>query len=990
VSMVSSVRLRRSLAAVAGVTVLLASLSSVGAFTIEPGGGGWNATAASDIAATDAAALDPAAWETAAWGTAITGAIVPGATVSGLDISEPTGHLVISELVTGGTSASDELIELYNPDPAALPVQGLELVYVTATGATITRKASWSADAAAIPPGGHLLIANGAGIYAAIADVTYTNGLAGTGGSVALRIIGAATAIDALGWGTAANAWMEGLPAAAAAAGHSLERLPGGTSGSGQDTGQNSIDFVERETPDPQNSGSPPTPVGTPSPTASPSGGPIETPTPQPSVTMTPAPSSIATSPPSATPMPTATPPQTPMPSPTPQAVVSIAAARAMPDGSTATIEGVSLTASDFTDGGGYVVDATGGIAVLVTDASFGRGATLHVTGELDDRYHQRTLRVSGADLVVLGAGSDPAPIGLATGAVGEGVEGRLVRMAGAVDGSPTQLSGALAFDVDDGSGVARVVVTDASGIDTAGWVSGSAVDLVAVVGQRDSSGTGTEGYRVMPRDPADVISLRPRATPTPTPTPNPTPTPSPSDDPGEGVVTVADARAATVGAHLRVRGVVTLPSDLHEEGSAVIQDATGAILLRLGEEAGTLSRRSFVEVDGTRSTKAGMESLRVTVPVRVIAERPEPDALRRPTGEIGEDEEALLVVVRGAIVTSVLRSTAENVYFSLDDGSGPLRVFISPRAGIASGRLQTGVWVEIRGAVTQETTGRQPERGYRLWPRADADLEILPTPPSAGPSSSPNGGSSYPLPNLDPGTTPGVAGSGGLPAFAGAGGGDAGRPGKAPELGPGGGIALALPTFSPTPGGLASQTASKAPGNQEADPLAALLLVLGGTGMAGSAFLLAPPGLTERLWALAHGGRGGAADETPDPTEPVDADATRLDLSRANPGGLDESGRFRGAAPEEVAGEDGVMPNHPTALDSVVVGADAVPRAAAAEPVPLPGVPGPRLRLVPPVGTIPGPVVTPADPPISARCSPAGPPEEPSTLRDGRILPPT
>ena len=141
---------------------------------------------------------------------------------------EPIGHLLVSEVMTGGASASDELIELYNPSASALPLEGLEVVYVTATGGTITRKASWAAGAASLSSGAHLLIANGAGVFASIADVTYTNGLAAPGGSVAIRILGASTAIDAVGWGTAASPWMEGTATVAPAAGHSIERLPGG------------------------------------------------------------------------------------------------------------------------------------------------------------------------------------------------------------------------------------------------------------------------------------------------------------------------------------------------------------------------------------------------------------------------------------------------------------------------------------------------------------------------------------------------------------------------------------------------------------------------------------------------------------------------------------------------------------------------------------------------------------------------------------------
>src|SRR5207302_258264 len=127
-----------------------------------------------------------------------------------------------------------------------------ELIYVSASGATVTRKAAWAAGAPSVPPGAHWLVANSAGLYGPIADTTYANGLAATGGSVALRIQGATTAIDAVGWGTSTSTWLEGTPAPAPPAGSSLERLPGGSAGSGQDTNDNIGDFVTRTAPDPQ------------------------------------------------------------------------------------------------------------------------------------------------------------------------------------------------------------------------------------------------------------------------------------------------------------------------------------------------------------------------------------------------------------------------------------------------------------------------------------------------------------------------------------------------------------------------------------------------------------------------------------------------------------------------------------------------------------------------------------------------------------------
>ena len=68
-------------------------------------------------------------------------------TSDGSSTLDPVAHLVVSELVTGATSASDEFIEIYNPSPDALPLEGLELVYASASGATVTRKTAWAAGA---------------------------------------------------------------------------------------------------------------------------------------------------------------------------------------------------------------------------------------------------------------------------------------------------------------------------------------------------------------------------------------------------------------------------------------------------------------------------------------------------------------------------------------------------------------------------------------------------------------------------------------------------------------------------------------------------------------------------------------------------------------------------------------------------------------------------------------------------------------------------
>src|SRR5205814_7220635 len=133
------------------------------------------------------------------------------------------------------------------------------VVYVTSTGGTITRKASWAASRL-LSPGQHLLIANTSGIFGSLADATYSGGFAATGGAVVLRAIGGAP-VDAVGWGDATNAFVEGSTIAAPAAGSSVERKPGGLAGNTTDTNVNSADWFSQTSPDPQSLAAPPVPA---------------------------------------------------------------------------------------------------------------------------------------------------------------------------------------------------------------------------------------------------------------------------------------------------------------------------------------------------------------------------------------------------------------------------------------------------------------------------------------------------------------------------------------------------------------------------------------------------------------------------------------------------------------------------------------------------------------------------------------------------------
>src|ERR671930_620742 len=69
----------------------------------------------------------------------------------------PSTSLIVAEIVTGGVSASDEYVELANAGSSTVDLAGIEVAYVTASGSTVTRKATWSISTL-LEPGRHLLI----------------------------------------------------------------------------------------------------------------------------------------------------------------------------------------------------------------------------------------------------------------------------------------------------------------------------------------------------------------------------------------------------------------------------------------------------------------------------------------------------------------------------------------------------------------------------------------------------------------------------------------------------------------------------------------------------------------------------------------------------------------------------------------------------------------------------------------------------------------
>ncbi len=675
----------------------------------------------------------------------------------------PSTSLLISEIQTGGASASDEFIELYNAGPDTVDLAGLELAYVTSTGGTVSRKVAWSAPAS-VGPGRHVLVANAAGIYATGADATYAGGLSASGGGVVLRSVGGAP-LDAVIWGDVSNGYAEGAPAPAPAAGSSIERAPGGLAGNGRDTNDNAGDFHVCETPTPQRLSDPPVPAAPPSPdsTLAPSASPIveptppaptppaPQPTPSPSATPTPTPTPPAQTPtpsPSARPTPTPspspapTPPPSPTPTPTP-VVLTIAQARALPDGSAATIGGILTTPVGFVESGleAFLEDGTAGIAIHLTTAwpSLAVGDGALASGTLDTRYGQRILRVSAsANLVAAPMPTLGAPLLVPTGAAVESWEGRQLTVAGVVGSVRTSLADGFGVEVDDGSGALRVVAVTTSGVVTADLPSGARVAVTGVLGQHGSGG-GAAGYRLYVRDRSDVVRLldpSPTSSPTPSasldPAPSPSleisPSPSPGPTPaapGDAPIPIGSARRLPLGSSVTVEGVVTAESGaIVDLRTVAVQDATGGILVLLpAREAPILARGDRVTASGKLVSRSGALAVSVSAAaVALVGAEVVPEPRSVASNDLGEAVEGLLV--RGfGLVSRVTRAASGATTLVVTDSAGTLTV--SCWHPCATG-IERGVRLQVTGIAGQRWSRSGATDGYRIWPRDGADVVRL------------------------------------------------------------------------------------------------------------------------------------------------------------------------------------------------------------------------------------------------------------------------
>jgi hypothetical protein len=185
--------------------------------------------------------------------------------------------------------------------------------------------------------------------------------------------------------------------------------------------------------------------------------------------------------------------------------------------------------------------------------------------------------------------------------------------------------------------------------------------------------------------------------------------------------IEIGDARRLPLGTVVTVEGSVTVPSGAFssssfDEGFA-IQDHTGGIYVSVATNMG-LTVRQRVLVTGQLVDSFGLLTLvpAATSDVEVEGHGGKVHPLWVRTGSVGAANQGLIVRVVGVITQPVLPDPPFGNKVFVDDGSGPIRIFVNTSTGIDVSGLQQGQLLSVVGFSSEFN---DPE----IDPRFQSDL---------------------------------------------------------------------------------------------------------------------------------------------------------------------------------------------------------------------------------------------------------------------------
>jgi hypothetical protein len=184
-------------------------------------------------------------------------------------------------------------------------------------------------------------------------------------------------------------------------------------------------------------------------------------------------------------------------------------------------------------------------------------------------------------------------------------------------------------------------------------------------------------------------------------------------------VTPLSRARELGAGATVLVEGTVSVAPGAFDGGFA-IQDHSAGIWVLAPADSVRLSVGQRVRVQGTLDEPNGQLSI---MPAAIgplgVHDAPSPRELH--TGLLNESMEGWLVKIRGRVAGAVVNDSPWGWKLTVDDGTGPVLVFVDAETNVDVRPLRPGDTVEITGFAGQY------DDHYEVVPRAQVDVRVLP-----------------------------------------------------------------------------------------------------------------------------------------------------------------------------------------------------------------------------------------------------------------------
>lgn len=155
----------------------------------------------------------------------------------------------------------------------------------------------------------------------------------------------------------------------------------------------------------------------------------------------------------------------------------------------------------------------------------------------------------------------------------------------------------------------------------------------------------------------------------------------------------IAHARELALGSTVTVRGVVTVPTDAFDPGFAVQQGGAGIYVLASGDDAREIKDK--VEITGTLVDSFGLLAIDPSS-ITALGNGDKVEPKEVDTGDVGEATEGRLLKLKGTMVGDLFDDSPFGFKLNIDDGSGPIQIFLFPGAGVPTTGLHAGVKIKV------------------------------------------------------------------------------------------------------------------------------------------------------------------------------------------------------------------------------------------------------------------------------------------------------